>query len=153
MDDFVEAGHFFTENTTLYWGFTKKGEVGLLYFTMADIFSHSIIPFDLQDVESICNFLDGKTDQEPLCIEQIYSTRHNGVPLRCQVKFEYVETKQNAIGKTACITFYDDYTEEDPEKDECILSISSWTRSGNWDLFEKFDDFIHAVRDFWRSHI
>ena len=152
MDDFVEAGHFFTKDTTLYWGFTKNGEVGLLYFTMADIFSHSIIYFDLQDVESICNFLDDH-NHEPVSIEQIYSTKHNGVPLRCQVRFEYVETKQNAIGKTACITFYDDYTEEDPEKDEDILSISSWTCAGNWDLFEKFDDFMHAIRNFWRSHI
>ena len=154
MNDFVEAGHFFTENTSLYWGFYKEtGEVGVLYFTMADIYTHSILTFDLEDVENICEFLDGKVDQEPLCIEQIYTTKHNGVPLRCQIKFEYVETEKTAIGKTACITFYDDYTEEDPEKDEDILSISSWTRAGNWELFEKFNDFIHAVRKFWRSHI
>lgn len=153
MNDFVEMDNLFTENTSLYWGFWKEtGEVGVLYFTMADIFTHSIIPFDLQDVEHICEFLDD-FNHEPVSITQIYTTKHNGVPLRCQIKFEYVETKENASGRTASITFYDDYTEEDPEKDEDILSISSWTQAGNWDKFEKFDDFMHAVRKFWRSHI
>ena len=152
MIDFVEMDHLSTENTTLYWGFTKSGEVGLLYFTMADIYSHSIITFRLQDLENICEFLDD-FNHEPVCITQIYTTRHNGVPLRCQVKLEYVETEKTAIGKTACLTFYDDYTEVDPEKDEDILSISSWKQAGNWDKFEKFGDFIQVVRDFWRSNL
>lgn len=150
MNDFVAMDNFFTENTSLYWGFTKTGEVGVLYFTMADIYTHSIITFDYRSVARICEFLDDH-NHEPVSITQIYSTKHNGVPLRCLMKFEYVETKQNAIGKTASITFYDDYTEEDPEEDEDILSISSWTQAGNWDKFEKFYDFMHAVRNFWRS--
>ena len=151
MKDFVAMDHLSTENTTLYWGLTASGDPGLLYFTMADLFSHSVIPFDLSDVRDICEFLNN-WGHESLSITQIYTTRRNSVPLRCQVKFEYVDTKDPKIPRSQqVITFYDDYTEEDPEKDEGIQSISSWTDWNNHEKFEKFRDFMNAILQFWEA--
>lgn len=70
MKDFVAMDHLSTENTTLYWGLTASGDPGLLYFTMADLFSHSVITFDLSDVRDICEFLNN-WGHESLSITQI----------------------------------------------------------------------------------
>ena len=149
MRDFVDMDVLHTESTSLYWGFTKNGEVGLYYFTMADIYSHSNIYFDYQDVKNICEFLDD-WGHESLFIEQIYRTTRNGKRLRCSVKFEYVETDDPNVRRSQQrITFYDDYTEEDPEQDEDILSWSSWDDYYNHEKFESFRDFMHAVKSFW----
>lgn len=139
-----------TKHTSLYCSI-KEGVPALEYFTMADIYSTYRVNLGYDDLRLICDFLDN-WGSEGLEITQPYSTKVNGHPSFCVLKFEYVKNERSREcprDTLQRVTFYARCWGEDLEdslKEEKILSWTSWDDYYNWEDFEKMRSFLYQMK-------
>lgn len=138
-----------TEQASLYCTI-EDGTPQMEYFSFRDIYSTYRVNLDYDDLCEICQFLE-KWGSEPVVIIQPYSTKVNGSPSFCALKFEYVknEKKDMIRDEFQRVTFYSSCWGKDLQDsldDEKCLSWSYWDDYYNWDGFEALRSFMYNMK-------
>lgn len=152
--DFVSAEKtFHTENSMLRCGIKKSGVFAMEYFSFADVYCSYYVNLDADDIKTIENFLTN-WGSEKVRIIQPYSSTVNDQPTFCALDLEYVEIPNAPRESQQRITFYCECWGKDVEdslKEDKITAWSSWDDFYNWDEFETFRAYVHALNSFFEN--